>query len=193
MSVVKAVIWPALLLIFRKQIVGLLGRLVRATAGGVSLEFKETVDDARAQLQEFRVLQNSQKPADRTSDFRQDFQFQDNLYLESSYVGLVVRAWSGVQKVAKTLQEQMFPESYSKHSADNTRVANVVRELYKRGLVSAQVLNVVRNLQSLRNQMVHDQEKIGVSAADSLLVAIKDLEIILKTISDDLAQLRKNQ
>lgn len=179
LDVVQVLAWPVVVVIFRRQIIALLGRLTKATAGGLSLEFQREAEQAKTQLRGLR-LENLflEAPTDR-SQFYQLQAKEAEIDEASSYVGQVIRAWARIENLASRFSNQMGLVEGSNRRWRPTSVRGVVEAFHERGLISAEVLEIAKNLQGMRNRLAHEPDVIGVSAAEALLSAIRELEQML--------------
>lgn len=179
LHVVQVLAWPIVVIIFRKEIIALLGRLTKASAGGVSLEFQKEAEQAKTQLQGLRLESLLlEAPADRTLRY-QGQGTRVEIDEASSYVGQVIRAWARIENLAIEFAERLDIVESLNSRLRRPNVRRVMEALHARGLISAEVLEIVKNLQGMRNRLAHDPDVIGVSAAEALLSAIRELEQIL--------------
>ena len=186
LSVLRTLIWPAVIFAFREQIIVLFARIIRAKVGGISVEFQEQAVQARSQLKQLRVENLPEDNESPNSSLTWFLKSESEIDLEASYVGQVIRAWARIEKIAGNLSEQLKIGPDSRHLGRPIQVRRVVEELKNRKLVPAQTVKVVQDIQKLRNRLVHEPENIGVSAAEVLLSAIKELEFTFSAISESL-------
>lgn len=190
---IRVLAWPsvgiAFVLLFRTQLASLVGNLKEASGLGVTLKFEKDARQVETASRSLRLLPKATTPKGKRQLMSTEAIAPTGLPTPNkvpedgiSSVGEIMRAWAQVEGVVAKLSDQM-----GLHSARPVNIQLVVEELEKQGHIGGGALEVVRNLQRMRNQLVHDPDMVlTASAADSLLSAIRELKNTLTQIGDHL-------
>ena len=111
----------------------------------------------------------------------EDYQISvDQATPEVSSFEQIIRAWVQLEQNAKGLDEEMdlLPSKSpgnSMRAGSTFVVIQVVRELEKRGDLEVGTADLVKRLQSMRNQLVHNPDILSAKTADSILRGIREV------------------
>lgn len=194
----RVITWPLIVLVcvllFRKQLAVLIGRIKKFSGFGIDVEMEsrarrvgpaseampELAAAAKGSAHEFSIsaviplagAANENAPAPQPIEGNRQ---GDGVY----QVGRVLSAWADVNSVAATLSEQL-----GQPPGRAVNVQGVVEKLKKQDRISDEAVDVVRELQQIRNQLIQDPNVVlTTDAADSLLNAIRNLVGALTHIS----------
>lgn len=173
------IFWLVLVILFRKQLATLIGRIKKFSGFGATAEFESRArqaDNAASKLA--KGAASGQKGAFTTTDTTSRNHRDDRI----SSTDAIVRAWDEVEDVVVRLSGSItLSAATSEHPARSGAIQRIVNELEKQGRIPDGASQVVQDLQSMRNQLVHDPDMVlTAKAADSLLNAIKQLKNALE-------------
>ena len=171
----QSLAWPlvalASVLVFRSELSALFARVTEASAFGATLKLEKTAERAAAASEELPELAgtnvpaaDSPRPPSHTSD-----------------LGRIVFEWRNLEKTSSELTKQFDLPKSSQFNVQRT-----VQELANRGLVSRELVSLSRQLQSLRNELIHktDDKMFTPSFAEDFVEAIRNLNSAMRVIRD---------
>lgn len=182
--------WPVVVLIivflFRSKIATLIERIKEASGFGISLKLENkarklavaglSLPEPIAEPKETISTFQSQSTADQQKVRRV-------LVQEDAWDMQVFRGWVKVEKLMRKLSEQI-----GMHPGPVVNVRQVAAELRKKELISEETAIFIRDLQAMRNELVHESTATFLTrnAAESLLVAIDEILDVLNHLSTQL-------
>jgi hypothetical protein len=181
-TLVRALIWPGVVVfavvILRKELAALVGRLSKVTAPGVGIEFGAEVA-ATAQIAEAE-LPNPAEQLPRPLAQRPgvdaeplpEYSTLEALRLEAARhpVGAVVRAWLLIEFVARDADPKRFP---------GTGTLDTIRRLSWEGRLSDEMHAVAHRLSDMRGRVVHGRDNPTIAEADEYVSAAWRLAVAI--------------
>ena len=201
LDVVRVLIWPVVLIIFRHQFVELLSRITKLTAGGVSVSFQEEAE-ALANKVELAIQETLPPVGTNMGETNESgesggdairsrgplvtklgkVEFQKLLERDFSeegfsLTGRVIRTWALLEQEVAGLSENLGIKPMGPRRMTN--VPRVVDVLVDRGYLAPEWSGIAKELMLMRNQFAHNPDMASVGAADSLMNSMVDLLNIL--------------
>jgi hypothetical protein len=154
-SLVSSLVWPlvviVLVVIFRKQLAGLIGRITSYKGMGQELTFGDRLADAENSVEEAarsasidkgeaEQIETGPNPLAREADANPSF--------------VVIRSWEQVVSALNDLAGAALPGRYMPSRGFSS---SLLRELQKVGLVNPDFVTAVMELRDLRNRVAHGQ------------------------------------
>jgi hypothetical protein len=206
----QVLIWPAVvvfgMILFKRQISSLLGRLTKASALGVSIETAQEIDQAAEVAAEAAVEANPVEHAPHAGNENvappkaeaarpegtAEFYRSISRYLDSwrtdlaspDFTGEVLHHWRGVESAAQDLAGSLGMRR-------TTSVGRIVAEAAKRGLATPSTVDLANRLSSIRHRLVHQGPsavELTVAGAESLMSSMDTLAELLRLAADAAGQ-----
>lgn len=145
LAYVKVLAWPLvalfILMIFRRQIIGLLGRVRRAKMPGFEFHIADQIRELSEQSETLPELAEAQKSTKLDSDGAVEPE-------PATLLGRMLIAWSDLEHAASEV-------AFRRGSPHRTNLGVLFADLHSDGVVSLDTALVARSLQDVRNIIVH--------------------------------------
>ncbi len=172
-NIIESLAWPAtvlvVLVLFRKELSSLFGRIRKGQFGDATVEFEAAVAAVEEMVQEKRgARRTAHVPA----------RIEDHGLAEANPRGAVIKAWLEVESQARSaLQRKGLPDA-------RVVAGNRLNELAKLSHdLDDQDLTVFRELQIMRNKSVHDHDfRPSSESVLAYMTLAKDLSDKFKAI-----------
>ncbi len=175
-SVIGSVAWPIAAVViaafFRSQIAGLLEKIRRLSWGDASVDFAEKLDEIESASREIDAGAGAQltiPPAIPDERFTK--------LLEISPSAAIMDAWGPIETKLRSMSADI------QSSAQSYAPRQMMLMLLKRGIISPELHEILRDLSNLRNAAVHQREVTVTDAIrfrDFSLKAIAELDFALQ-------------
>jgi hypothetical protein len=199
-ALLAALAWPVALiglaLIFKKEIIGLLGRLQSADVAGAKMEFGEKVSNVQRQMPDIAENVLNRVEAPNTSENTNNYLYAEeggdfNVDIQEKYerISKAIELFKQVENVSEqpydisgsvfespnekihnswSKLERSIDELFMQKIPENltTGTLNRIWKLADKGYVPIQLANTIQELQSIRSQ-IHAQPGIVVGPAEA--------------------------
>lgn len=178
-SLIGDLVWPLVVLValvvFRKPLTDLIGRIRKYEGLGQKLEFgpalAEAEDSVSKAVQDVLVAERQQAEVEPSPLVRE-------AEANPSYV--VLQAWEQLSGVIADLAGTAFPDQ----KAASWRSARYLPELQRRELVSRDFVDAVTELRDLRNRVAHGQSNPTPGEAVAYAESVEALAFVAKRLAD---------
>ncbi|WP_353807872.1 hypothetical protein [Agromyces sp. SYSU T00194] len=174
LAYIKVLVWPLVvvlaLLLFRRQFARMFGRVIEARGFGAMLKLTEDVAEAAEVSESLPELAEAPElPSEPAGSGP----------LPEDQAGRMLFAWNRLESAAVLTARRL---GLSPMASLNLGV--LARELQDRDLVGAKTANLMRDLQGVRNKLVHASVDlhVGEGFADDFVDALGNLERVLRAI-----------
>lgn len=170
----KVLIWPAVvltaLLMFRNQLRSLFARIVEASGFGATLKLEQNAAraaEASEAIPELASAPELPQPG------------ENEQIPPTDHVGRLLVTWNRLESVARNTAERL---DLPPNAGRNLGVLSY--QLRKRGLISDEVVGVARELQGIRNRVVHelDDLRLSPSFVNDFTEAANNLERVFRSV-----------